>query len=299
MGTARTFIVTLLLSVPAPAYVYTVSFLVTVPAFAQSDSAFRVVLEVSSQGVTMRAPLFVAAGSDSRPTLITLKGFPGGNSHELSRYLQARGINSIILNFRGQYESDGTYDVAGTAQDATALIAYLRSDSVQRKFRIDPRRIAISGQSAGSFATLTAAANDSSIRCVSLIVPFNWAIPLLDMRRSPLVRSAMAAQLNNIASRDPSAVRVDTAFASRHVDIAESLDLRSIAPRLTGRDMLLVGALRDATAPVALHFNPVRDSLRAVSVTVRDTAFDDNHNLSGSRDALFAMVGDWTRDCAR
>jgi alpha/beta superfamily hydrolase len=268
-------------------------------AAAQTDSAFRVALEVKSQGVTMRAPLFVAAGPGPHTTLVTLKGFPGGNSHELSRFMQQRGINSIILNFRGQYESDGTYDVAGTAQDAAALIAFLRSDSARRAFRIDPQRIVISGQSAGSFAALSATAADESIRCASLVVPFNWAIPLLDMKRSPLVRSAMVTQLNGIAARNANAVRLDTAFVTRSVDNAESLDLRSVAAKLRGRNMLLVGALRDGTAPLAGHFNPLRDSLRAVQAVVRDTTFDDNHELSSSRDAFYALLADWVRDCAR
>jgi alpha/beta superfamily hydrolase len=266
---------------------------------AQADTAFSVLLEVKSQGVTMRAPLFVAAGPGPHPTLITFKGFPGGNSSALSRFMQDRGINSVILNFRGQYESDGTYDVAGTALDAAAFVAFLKSDSAVRAFRIDPRRIAISGQSAGSFAALSATANDATIRCSSLVVPFNWAVPLLDMRRSPLVRSAMVAQLNTIAARNTEAVRLDSAFASRSVDIAEQLDLRTAAMKLQGRQMLLVGAKKDATAPLALHFNPVLDSLRKGQAVVRDTTFDDDHNLTGSRDEFFTLQADWIRSCTR
>jgi hypothetical protein len=189
--------------------------------------------------------------------------------------------------------------VAGTARDADALLTFLKSDSVRRKYRIDPRRIAISGQSAGSFAALSTTANDATIRCASLIVPFNWAVPLLDMKRSPLVRSAMVAQLNTIASQNATAVRVDTSFATRHVAIAESLDLRSVALQLAGRHMLLVGAQRDATAPLPVHFTPVRDSLRVAQAVVRDTIFDDDHNLSGSRDRLFALLADWTSSCTR
>jgi predicted alpha/beta-fold hydrolase len=268
-------------------------------AIAQVDTAFSIQLEVKSQGVTMRAPLFVAAGRGPHPTLITFKGFPGGNSSELSRFMQEQGINSVILNFRGQYESDGTYDVAGTTIDAAALVAFLKSDSAVWTFRIDPNRIAISGQSAGSLAALSATANDVTIRCASLVVPFNWAIPLLDMRRSPLVRSAMVAQLNTIAARNADAVRLDSAFASRSVDMAEQLDLRTAALRLQGRHMLLVGAKQDATAPIALHFNPVLDSLRSARAIVRDTTFDDNHNLSGSKDAFFALQAEWVKTCAR
>jgi hypothetical protein len=69
--------------------------------------------------------------------------------------------------------------------------------------------------------------------------------------------------------------------------------------KLQGRQMLLVGAKKDATAPLALHFNPVLDSLRKGQAVVRDTTFDDDHNLTGSRDEFFTLQADWIRSCTR
>ena len=268
-------------------------------ADAQADSAWSVPLEVKSQGVTMRATLFVASGPGPHATIVALKGFPGDNGFSFPKFLQSRGFNAIALNFRGQHDSDGTYDVAGTPADAAAMIAFLRSDSARRAFRIDPHRVVVSGSSAGSFAALTAVANDESIRCLSLIVPFNWAIPLLDMRRNPVVRTAMTAQLQSIANRNPAAVRLDSNFASRTVDMADSLDLRTVATRLKGRNVLMVGAQRDATAPLEVHFNPVRDSLKTAQAMVRDTILDDTHNLPSTLQTLFGLIADWAQSCSR
>jgi alpha/beta superfamily hydrolase len=268
-------------------------------AVAQSDSAFSVPIEVKSQGITMRATLFVAAGLEPHATHVTLKGFPDGNSSTLQKFMQSRGFNAIALNFRGQHDSDGTYDVAGTAADAATLMTFLRSDSARRAFRIDPQRIVLSGQSAGSYATLTTAAADQSIRCVSLTVPFNWALPLLDMRRSPIIRTAMVNTLNRIANRTPSVVRLDTAFVQRSIDMAESFDLRSVASRVKGRNIWMIGAGRDGTAPMALHFNPVRDSLRSAGSIVRDTTFDDTHELPASGPAVYELSAAWVGECTR
>jgi dienelactone hydrolase len=268
-------------------------------AGAQSDSAFSVPLAVQSQGVTMRATLFVAAGPGPHATHVTLKGFPGGSASDFQRFMQTRGVNAIAINFRGQQESDGTYDVAGTAADAAAWIAYLKSDSARRVFRVDPQRIVVSGQSAGSYAALSTAAADQSLRCVALTVPFNWALPLLDMRRSPIVRTAMANQLNSIVNRTPPAVRLDTGFTSRSIDMAESLDLRVVAPRLKGKKVLMMGAQRDGTAPLATHFNPVRDSLKSTGSVVRDTTFDDTHDLPASRSAVYDLLVAFVQECAR
>lgn len=266
---------------------------------AQADSAFSAPIEVKSQGVTLRATLFVAAGPGPHATLVSLKGFPGGNSTALQAFLQSKGFNAIAINFRGQQESDGTYDVAGTPADAAAFITFLRSDSARRRFRIDPRRIGVNGSSAGSFGALTTAATDESIRCLALIVPYNFTVTLLPLRDNPLARTAMAAQLQRMTSATPPPIRLDSAFVSRTIDAAESLDLRQAATRLPGRSVLMIGAARDETAPLNTHFNPVRDRLRAAPAAVRDTILDDTHNLPASGTAVFDLVAEWFGQCAR
>ena len=271
---------------------------VPLAANAQADTAFSVPIEVKSQGVTLRAILHVAAGPGPHATFVVLKGFPGGRSQAFPAFMQAQGFNAISPNFRGQLDSDGTYDVAGTAADVAAIVDYLRSDSAQRAFRIDPRRIAIAGTSAGSYAALSAGAADESVRCVALVVPFNWAIPLLEMRNNPLVRAAMVGQLQSMTSGS-SAVRLDTSFVSRTIDAAEVVDLRSAATRLQGHDVLMIGAQRDQTAPLDTHFTPVRDALRAAQATVRDTILDDTHNLPATTQTVFELTATWLRGCVR
>ena len=271
---------------------------VPVLAKAQADTAFSVPIEVKSQGVTLRATMHVAAGAGPHATLVSTKGFPGNNSQAFSTFLQSRGFNAISMNFRGQQQSDGMYDVAGTPADAAAIIAFLRSDSARRAFRIDPKRIAISGTSAGSFAALSAAADDESIGCLALIVPFNWTVLLVEMRKSPVTRSAVAAQAQSIMNSRVPPVRLDSTFATRTLDNAESYDLRGPAGRLKGRSVFMIGAAQDETAPVNTHFNPVRDLLRSVEAVVRDTMLDDTHNLPNSGDRVFDLIAAWLGTCA-
>jgi alpha/beta superfamily hydrolase len=272
-----------------------------VPAtlLAQADSMFSAPIEVKSHGVTMRATLFVAAGPGPHATLVSLKGFPGGNSTTLQAFLQSKGFNAIAINFRGQQESDGTYDVTGTPADAAAFISFLRSDSAQRRFRIDPRRIGVSGTGAGSFGALTTAANDESIRCLALVVPYNFAVTLLPLRDNPVARAAMAAQLQPMIHATPPPVRLDSGFVNRTVDAAASLDLRPVAMRLPGRSVLMIGAAQDATAPLNTHFYPVRDGLKSARATVRDTVLDDTHNLPASGATVFELVAGWFGQCVR
>ena len=270
-----------------------------VPLSAQADSAFSEPIEVKSKGVTLRATLFVAPGPGPHATLVSLKGFPGGTSTSLQSFLQSKGFNAIAINFRGQQESDGTYDVAGTPADAAAFITFLRSDSARRRFRIDPRRIGVSGTSAGSFGALTTAANDASIKCTALVVPYNFAVTLLPLRNNPLARTAMAAQLQTMTNATPPPVRLDSGFVNRTVDAAASLDLRQVATRLPGRNVFMIGAAKDETAPLNTHFMPVRDGLKTAQAVVRDTILDDTHNLPASGPAVFDLVAGWFGHCAR
>lgn len=264
-----------------------------------ADSAFTVPIEVSSQGSTLRAVLHVAAGAGPHVTLVALKGFPGGTTPAFARYLQSAGFNAIEMNVRGQQESDGSYHVAGAPADAAAMIAFLRGDSARRAFRVDPRRIAVSGASAGSFAALSAAAADSTVRCVNLIVPFNWTVVLLDARPDPAIRAAMVAQEQAIRSRTPAPVRLDSGFVNRMLESAETYDLREVAKRLAERNVLMIGARQDQTAPLDTHFHPVVQSLRGSKAVVRDTVVDDIHNLPATFTSVFGLVARWLVDCAR
>jgi cephalosporin-C deacetylase-like acetyl esterase len=264
-----------------------------------ADSAFAVPIEVKSQGATLRAVLHVTAGTGPHATLVALKGFPGGTTPALSRFMQSSGFNAIEVNVRGQHDSDGNYEVAGAPADVAAIIAFLRSDSARNAFRIDPQRIAITGVSAGSFAALTAAAADSAVRCVNLLVPFNWSVLLLEARSNPVMRSMMAGQEQSIRARVPAAVRMDTGFVTRMFETAESYDLRQVATRLPERNVLMIGAQQDQTAPLDTHFNPVVTALRGARAVVRDTTVDDTHNLPATGTAVFDLVARWLGDCAR
>lgn len=265
-----------------------------------SDSAFRAPIEVMSQGTTLRADMYVAAGPGPHPTIVAFKGFPGGNSPALSRFLQAQGFNAISVNFRGQNESDGLYTVGGTAADAAAVIAFLRTDSARRAFRVDTKRLSILGTSAGSWATLRAAADDPSLQCLALVVPFNWTFIGIEARSNGNTRAMMEGQARQLASRSPSPVRLPASFVTTLIDSAESFDLRQAATRLPGRRVLMVGAQQDSTAPIATHFGPVLSALRNAPVAaVRDTIFDDEHNMSASSDQVFALVARWMSDCQR
>lgn len=264
----------------------------------RADTAFIAPIEVSSGGATLRATMHVASGSGLRPTVVSIKGFPGNDSQDFPRFMQSKGFNAVAMNLRGQLESDGQYTVGGSPSDVAAVVAYLRGDFARRTFNVDPGRIIIVGTSAGSFAALRAAAGDPSNKCVALIVPFNWMLAGVSAR-SDAGRQGLEAAAQRIKQQSPPPVRLSDTFVPTLVDSAETFDLRQAAAGLTRHNVLMVGARQDATAPLSTHFEPVLSALRNARAVVRDTIVDDSHNLPNTIPAVFDLFARWSTDCVR
>ena len=264
----------------------------------RADTAFTSPIEVSSGGATLRATMHVAAGSGPRATVVSIKGFPGNNSQDFPKFMQSKGFNGIAMNLRGQLESDGEYTVGGSPADVAAVVALLRGDQARRTFNVDPDRIIIVGTSAGSYAALRAAAGDASIKCVALIVPFNWMLAGVS-GRSDAGRQGLEAAAQGIKQQSLPPVRLSDTFVPALVDSAEAFDLRKAAAGVTRHKVLMVGARQDATAPLAAHFEPVLSVLRSANAAVRDTIVDDSHNLPNTIPAVFDLFARWATDCTR
>jgi acetyl esterase/lipase len=231
--------------------------------------------------------------------VIYLKGFPDIDDPALPAYMQANGFTGLSVDFRGQRSSDGQYTIEGTAEDASAVVDFLRSDAARRTYRVDPARIILVGGSAGSFAALKTTALDTHLRCVAVIVPFNWAVFGLAARSDSSLRQLAAGVMGRISGGARPVIRAAPDFAVSMVAAAEAYDLRSPAAALEGRSVFLVGAEQDATAPLPAHFVPLVQAARGARGTqVRDTVVADTHNLPATYEAVFAALVRWLRaDC--
>lgn len=268
---------------------------------ARTDTAFVAPIEFQSAGITLRGSIHVAAGAGPHHTVVRLQGFPGVNETGLEKFLQSEGINGVSIHFRGQLTSDGSYLIANTAEDASAAVAFLRSDEVRRRFRIDAHRISLLGASAGTWAALSATAADPTLGCVAAIVPFNWGVAGKAARTDSLLRRRFDATVASLASSAQGPVRPHPDFVKILLEEAEQYDLRTPASALGGRAVYLVGARNDQTAPLGEHFDPLRQVLQAApGAALRDTIFDDSHNLPNSVAPVFAGIARWVKeDCAK
>lgn len=259
--------------------------------------SFTVQIEVPSQGDTLRGFIRVAAGPGPHLTVVQLQGFPGAERPTLPATMQAEGFNGVGFMFRGNRRSSGFFTVEGTIDDARAMLAYLRTDSIARRFRIDPARLVVVGASSGSLATLTTLADDRRVACAAVFVPFNWMRGTIAARTDSVVRKGFYGVLQQMTTASPPVIRERSpgSFVDHTVASAERYDLVPVAGRLTGKKLMLIGAAQDEVAPIPTHYQPVVEAARAAGAVVRDTMVNDSHSLPAAGTAATAAMVRWLR----
>lgn len=268
------------------------------PARAPADS-FTVMLEVPSRGDTLRGFIRVAQGAGPHLTVLYLSGFAEPAFPSFPATAQAAGFTGVGFNFRGSRRSSGFYTVDGTVEDASAILAVLRSDSAQRLWRVDPSRIVLVAASAGTLSALRTTANDKGIVCTAVMVPFNWAPAGITARTDTAVRRQFENVMRGVTAGPEPIIR-EREFLMRVLDSAESYDLVPVGAALGNRKVLLIGARQDATAPLPVHYTPLVEAIRNAGGVLRDTVVDDGHNLPNAGNAVGAAIIRWLRsDCAR
>ena len=273
------------------------AFLLALPQSPAPPDSFTVAIEVPSRGDTLRGFLRVAAGPGPHLTVVQLQGFPGAERPTLPATLQAAGFNAVGFMFRGNRRSSGHFTVEGTVDDAKAMIAFLRSDSARRLWKIDPGRMALVGASAGTLATLTGIADDPTIICAAALVPFNWFLGAGAARTDSTLRSGFYQLLRQLTRASPPIIREpgEGSFVNHTLANAERYDLVPVGARLRGRKVMLIGAARDETASLATHYTPLADAIRKAGAALRDTVVDDTHNLPVAGTAATAALVRWLR----
>ena len=106
----------------------------------------------TSDGHRLLGTLYLARGSEPKPTALLLHGCPGLQQNgDLAVALRDRGWNSLIFHYRGSWGSGGRYDLRTVPADVTAAVDHISSGAYPP---VDPRRLAVIGHSLGGWAAI-------------------------------------------------------------------------------------------------------------------------------------------------
>src|SRR5262249_48786053 len=129
--------------------------------------AYEDVYFTTDDGVKLNGWLILNPGT--KKTLLWFHGNGGNISHRTHSAQLLRdklAVNIFMIDYRGYGRSEGSPSEAGTYEDATAALRYLRSRN-----DIDPRRIVFFGQSLGSAVAADLAGREECL-AVILEAPF-------------------------------------------------------------------------------------------------------------------------------
>lgn len=246
-------------------------------------------------GNVIRGRLHQASGDGGKPFVLLLQGSPG-NARDvlgLGQRLAPRGYNVVTFNYSGTHHSGGLSSFEDSQRDIAAVHEWL-VDS--RELGVDRDRLVLGGWSYGGGMALTYSANHPEIACVFSISGTDHGEFMREYGRDPDYRR-MVDDIFAEMARPGSNWRLSPGATPREAhEAGETLaayDFRELAPHLTDRNLLMVGAWEDHDVKIESHVLPLYRALKRAGAGVFIAAFQDDHSYASVRDELADVIIAW------
>jgi uncharacterized protein len=270
------------------------------PHVAQPAAAIQTApgqpVALNSHGFQITGRFFPGEGGGLRPTLILLPGWPGGTGDVLGLggRLSDAGVNVLMVIPRGMHGSEGTNTFANTLEDIGAALAWLRSDSIAERFRVDPSDLSLGGWSWGGGLAVAYAATDPGIRQVISIAGTDHGWFIRQMQKSVEMASTIRRMWEQARAPD-GPVRFDPdGFWQELVEGQHTYGLRENAARLADRRILLIGGWEDWQITIDDVLLPLYRALKAAEA--KDLTFSTyhaDHGFGAVRARLAEDIAAW------
>jgi ketosteroid isomerase-like protein/pimeloyl-ACP methyl ester carboxylesterase len=223
-----------------------------------------------SEGCRLLGGFYRAAGDTPRPTAVLLHGLPGIEKHlDIAYRMRDLGWNCLYFHFRGCWGSEGTFSLAGLADDTRAAVEW-----VIKQPSVDKDRIALIGASTGSYPALVCGAADQRIRAIVGVGPL---IEPRAFQFSEEMAGEFAGMLNGVTGQDLQ-------------EQWQALQLLDVPLQVFAtRPLLLVAAGKDSIFPTSQYADYIAgfDNIQLICNVESD------HGFSASRLWLVRTVTDW------
>ncbi len=247
----------------------------------------------SSEGSKLLGTYFLANGSGPHPLVILLHGFPGNESNfDLAHALRRAGLNVFIFHYRGSWGSKGYFSWNNVLQDVENAIDFIRTKLPHKIYRTDPDKIILAGHSMGGFATAITSTKVTNIENIMMITPFNFGGFAKFMEDKEEIKSMalerLAAGTNLVHGTSP-----ELLWEEWQKNKAQ-FDLLTVAQKLADKNVLLIGARFDSTAPPELHYSPFEQALKIVNPRQFEShLLNSGHSFANQRIKLAELIVNW------
>lgn len=257
----------------------------------------------TADGTRLNGLFMRAQGAGVHPTIAFLHGFPGNErALDLAQIVRRAGWNALYFNYRGSWGMPGVFRFAHVLEDAKAAAQWLVSEEATRDYGVESSRVVLAGHSMGGWAALHTAAIMPGLLGVIGMAAWNigaWAQAAAQDEDSRFgARLFLEASLKPLAGVTAEAL-LDETFANTVQHPHNAWDLRSLAPSLVGRRVLLVVGEEDNGTPPELHQQPLVRALHTAGQTVGAVQVEDHiipyadHGFAARRVALARIILNW------
>ena len=246
-----------------------------------------------SFGHKLIGTIFIAAGKGPHPTVVFLHGFPGNEkNYDIAQAVRRFGWNAMIFHYRGSWGSEGDFTFSGCIDDVKIAVEFLRNNYSKEFLRVDGNRLVLIGHSMGGFVALLTAVWDEQLKFAASLAGFNFGYFTQFIEEKDEVKNITLENLDegvNLLKGTDSRELLQEMF-----DNKVEWDLINYINFLTSKNILLVAAKNDHTAPAEIHHYPLVNALRETSsATLHEYIIESTHSFSDRRIELIRTVIDW------
>jgi len=259
-------------------------------------------IDLRNNSFKLDAKFYAADKGFSAPTVILLHGFPGNanSPYGLAERLNKNGINILVFNYEGSFNSEGTFSWENCMNDIGAAISFLKQKRNIQQFSIDTSKIIVCGCSLGAALALSTSVHNSEIRKIIAVAGGNdLSIYLQKMKRDPAFRTALEKRIA-VAAIPNGPIKGDSVYIHNYFDRIMSdydyFDLIKNAEKLKDREILFITGWLDITVPMEEFIIPAYRHLKTLnpeSVSIK--AIETDHFFTNKRDELANALTEWIK----
>ncbi|MCB9446547.1 MAG: alpha/beta fold hydrolase [Ardenticatenaceae bacterium] len=230
-------------------------------------------------------------------TVIFLQGFPGIEGDELiCEALSQAGTNVLTFNYRGTFQSEGSFSFPNAVADIGAALRFLQAPHTQETYRIAPDEIILGGWSFGAAIAPAGAAQNPAFKQMFMISGRNFGLEARQIGSDPAYAQQVAQNLASLRAPE-GPVHFQDDLIPGLVTYQDALDHEKLAPWLHDRHVLLIGGWEDEITPIEAHTIPFyRALVKSGAAHVRIEAVQDDHEFARSKVQIVQLILDWLRE---
>lgn len=263
-------------------------------SYSQSSTNTKEI-ELYSEGKKLTAHFYQSSSNDLSPTLVMLHGVPQGKGDVLGlgSSLSPKGINVLIFNYRGTWESEGEFSLDNSLEDINNALDYLYDEQNSKNLKIDLDNIIVGGFSFGGGMALNSAIWNPRIKRIISISGADQSVFGRLYKSDPNWQEWWKSMLDQSFQPNGPLVGDPTNLLNVMESNMDKFDLVKNADSLVNKDILIITGWDDQVSTLEAHILPLYRKLKILKAeNVSINAFDSGHMLE-MNNTIENLISDW------